>query len=143
MHSEIKTYKSIALGSTSDFIRNNHSLQDLTILFEMLSQGLFWCFPRQPSNKHFRQCGITKLPYTVAHCHSFTRSLLKKINSTHYIPNQNFYLFSKTKRVIFLFSGKEIEWSVIKNGYLEGRRREGGKYKEESEEEKEYRVVEE
>ena len=60
---EKHTYKSIALGSSCSLVRDDDSLQDLTILLKMLSHGLLLRLPCQPSHEHLRQCGIAELPH--------------------------------------------------------------------------------
>lgn len=43
---QTNTYESIALGSASDLISDNHSLQNLTVLLKVFSHGLLRSFPR-------------------------------------------------------------------------------------------------
>ena len=58
---EIRTYKSIAFRSSSGFVSDDNSLQDLTKLLKILLHGLLLSLPGQASNKDLSVCGVTKL----------------------------------------------------------------------------------
>lgn len=55
------TYKSIAFGSSSGFISDDNSLQDLSKLFKVFLHGLFLGLPSQPTNKDFGVGGVSEL----------------------------------------------------------------------------------
>ena len=68
-----ETYKTVALGSASEFIGDNDSLQDIAVLIKVFSHGFFGCLPSQSSDKHFGQCRVTELSdiavaVEVVHC---------------------------------------------------------------------------
>lgn len=54
-------YKSIAFGSSSSLICNDHGLEDLTELFKVFLHGLLLSLPSQAANKHLGVGGVSKL----------------------------------------------------------------------------------
>lgn len=64
------TYEAVALGSAGELIGDDDGLQDLTVLVEVLSQGLLGSLPRESSNEDFGQRCVPELSVNVvAHCH--------------------------------------------------------------------------
>ena len=54
------TYKAVAFGTASDFVRDDDCLQDITVLDEMIMHCFFVCVPSQSSYEHFGQLRVSK-----------------------------------------------------------------------------------
>lgn len=115
------SYKSIAFRSSSGFVSDDNSFQDVTKLLEIFLHGLFLSLPSQPSNKHLRVCRVTKLPRQVhwSHLPSFlyrsqTFNQIKKHSDRSLSSTLSAASYGKTFQCYFLSNKESINRSRLK-----------------------------